>query len=80
MTYEEFIAAALANQQLHPEWRWGQTLYNTLSYSNLGLIQNLVGTAADCYDRADHIPAFLDHVHRYFESFGSVTDERCRNI
>lgn len=80
MNYNEYLAEVRKAKAEHPEWRLGQTYINVLSYVNLGLVQNLHGTEADCFYEDGHIPEFLERVRRYYDSFGSVADERRRSI
>lgn len=74
LTYEDFLDAALANQSLHTEWRWGQTLYNTLWGVNSNLATHIARSDADPFYRDEAIPLFLTVVYEYYEAFASVTE------
>lgn len=47
LTFEGYLSACQANYFAHPEWRWGQTLFNVLHTVRPDLSERVRGTLFD---------------------------------
>ena len=67
MTFEEYLRAVGREQTLHPEWRWGQTLFNVLCEYRPEIAEKLRGGPIDPFHRNEVSDDFLNEVERLIE-------------
>ena len=67
MTFEEYLRAVGLEQTLHPEWRWGQTLFNVLCEYRPDIAEKIRGGPMDPFYSNLNADAFLDTVERLIE-------------
>lgn len=66
---EAIVRDARVEHRLHPEWRWGQTLFNVTSNLYPDLANKVQGTMYDPFNQDSRADGFLDWVDR------EMTDE-----
>lgn len=76
MNYREFISHCDKTHREHPEWRAGQAYFNALAEVNPSLAEYITGKYFDPFHNDKALVEFLDIVFGYYQSFGSVTNER----
>lgn len=47
--FSKYIAECYEMQEIHPSWRWGQTLFNTLHMMSPNMANEIRGTDVDPY-------------------------------
>jgi len=63
--YKKFIEEVESNKKLHPEWRLGQTMFNTLYKSHPNIADLIRGTTLDpFYKKDDQLEDFLQYVKK----------------
>jgi hypothetical protein len=65
MNMTEFLLAVGANMAKHPEWRVGQTYFNTLNQMDPEAANKIRGTLADPFYRDKNIDAMMFQVFNY---------------
>ncbi len=74
MTYDEYIATAMAYAEAHPEQRPGQVYFNVLVAHRPDLAERLRGTALDPFYARGRISSFLNEVATRWDSRGGITE------
>lgn len=65
---ELFLKAGEAQKE-HPEWRWGQSIFNTLAVLDPEAADALWSTPFDCFYRDDHVRFTLAFVRTFWTHY-----------